>query len=207
MKRLKKFLILSLLPFCASAQGVTDWYEVTTENRPFVRWWWLGSAVDPEGLTYNLSEFARQGLGGVEITPIYGVKGNEANDIPYLSDKWMDMLAHTTAEGKRLGLQIDMNNGTGWPFGGPEVTVAESARKHVTEKITVPGGKRIKEKLMPSDEKQRPVATLQKVMAVNGERRLDITDKVNKEGILDWKAPKGATGRSMPSSTAARSRK
>lgn len=191
MNKFKKLLILSLLPLSASASDVTDWYEVTTENRPFVRWWWLGSAVDPEGLTYNLSEFARQGLGGVEITPIYGVQDNEANDIPYLSDKWMDMLAHTTAEGKRLGLQIDMNNGTGWPFGGPEVTVGESARKHITEKITVPGGKRVKEKLMPSDEKQQPVATLQKVMAVNGERRLDITSKVNKDGILDWKAPKG----------------
>ena len=117
MNKFKKLLILSLLPLSASAADVTAWYEVTTENRPFVRWWWLGSAVDPEGLTYNLSEFARQGLGGVEITPIYGVQDNEANDIPYLSDKWMDMLAHTTAEGKRLGLQIDMNNGTGWAGG------------------------------------------------------------------------------------------
>ncbi|MDE7146132.1 MAG: glycosyl hydrolase family 2, partial [Duncaniella sp.] len=91
---------------------VTDWYPETVENRPFVRWWWLGSAVDKEGITYNLEEFAKKGLGGVEITPIYGVQGNEANDIIYLSDKWMDMLAHNIAEAKRLGLQIDMNNGT-----------------------------------------------------------------------------------------------
>ncbi|MCH5326748.1 MAG: glycosyl hydrolase family 2 [Duncaniella sp.] len=171
--------------------GETDWYEVTTEHRPFVRWWWLGSAVDPEGLTFNLSEFARQGIGGTEITPIYGVKGNEANDIPYLSDKWMDMLSHTTSESRRLGLQVDMNNGTGWPFGGPEVTLAESARKHITEKFTVAGGKRLEQPLLPKDEKQRGVATLQAVLACRGDKRLNLTGKVRSDGTLDWKAPKG----------------
>ncbi|MCM1522588.1 MAG: glycosyl hydrolase family 2 [Muribaculaceae bacterium] len=190
MRTLNKALFFSLLPLSLAASSPTDWYEPTVENRPFVRWWWLGSAVDPEGLTYNLSEFARQGLGGVEITPIYGVKGNESNDIPYLSDKWMDMLRHTTAESKRLGLQVDMNNGTGWPFGGPEVTTEESARKQIIEKWTLPGGHRHDIAIAPSDAKQQPVANLQKVIAVRGDKRLDITDSV-KDGRLDWKAPAG----------------
>ena len=101
-------LAAGLFPAAAEA---TDWYPEITENRPFTRWWWLGSAVDPEGLTFNLEEFAKKGMGGVEITPIYGVQGNEKNDIPYLSDKWMDMLAYTIKEGDRLGLQIDMKHG------------------------------------------------------------------------------------------------
>ena len=68
--------LLGCLALLANAEGgPTDWYDVTTVNKPFVRWWWHGSAVDPEGLSYNLEEFARQGLGGVEITPIYGVQG------------------------------------------------------------------------------------------------------------------------------------
>ncbi|WP_286528488.1 hypothetical protein [Duncaniella freteri] len=82
-----KFLIFVLLSNFAAftaawAQAPVDWYAEKVENRPFVRWWWHGSAVDSVGLTYNLEEFARQGIGGVEVTPIYGVKGNEANDIP-----------------------------------------------------------------------------------------------------------------------------
>ncbi len=121
-----KFLIFVLLSNFAAftaawAQAPVDWYAEKVENRPFVRWWWHGSAVDSVGLTYNLEEFARQGIGGVEVTPIYGVKGNEANDIPYLSEKWMDMLGHTVSEANRLGLRVDMNNGTGWPFGGRRV--------------------------------------------------------------------------------------
>ena len=183
-------LLLGAGTGCLSAAEVTDWYPVTTENRPFVRWWWLGSAVDPEGLTYNLEEFARQGLGGVEITPIYGVKGNEANDISYLSPKWMNMLGHTIAEGKRLGLQIDMNNGTGWPFGGPEVTAAQSARKRVAESWTVSPGKKLKITVRPSDRKQQGVATLQRIIAVNGDRRIDITSHLRRDSLLDWKAPK-----------------
>lgn len=199
MPRLKTILISCLLSgaslhsLASTPQAdteATDWYPTTVENRPFVRWWWLGSAVDKEGLTFNLEEFARQGLGGVEITPIYGVKGNEANDIPYLSPRWMDMLSHTISEGKRLGLQTDMNNGTGWPFGGPEVGTEFSARKRVVAKWTVAPGKRISEKIVPADPKQAPVATLQAVIAVNGNRREEITSKLRSDSTLDWKAPK-----------------
>ena len=72
-------------------------------------------------------------MGGTEITPIYGVQGNEANDIEYLSPRWMDMLEHTVSESRRLGLKVDMNNGTGWPFGGPNVNTDISARKSIIE--------------------------------------------------------------------------
>lgn len=124
--RFLSLLALSALSLSAVAQ---QWPEVKPEARPGTRWWWLGSAVDQKNLTYNLETYARAGIGAVEITPIYGVVGNEANDIDFLSPKWMQMLAHTEAEGERLGVQIDMNTGTGWPFGGPEVTVEEAATR------------------------------------------------------------------------------
>lgn len=168
----------------------TDWYQPKVENKPFVRWWWHGSAVDPEGLTYNLEEFARRGLGGFEITPIFGVKGNEANDIPYLSEKWMEMLRHVAKESERLGLQMEMNNGTGWPFGGPEVTENESARKLIIRTWEVAPGSKIDVKIEPEDSKQQPFATLERLMAVDGANRIDITGKVDKNGRLNWKAPK-----------------
>lgn len=188
----KKFFVylLSFSSAAAMAQG-TDWYPIETVNKPFVRWWWHGSAVDKEGLTFNLEEFAKKGLGGVEITPIYGVQGNEANDIPYLSDKWMEMLSHVSAENNRLGLQTEMNNGTGWPFGGPEVTTDESAQKLIIRKWDIPSGKKLTDKIQPEDEKQQPVATIEKIIAVNGGNRLDITDRLSKGNKLDWKAPKG----------------
>ena len=197
---LRKVLIFSFLTIVGiltvSSETVkevdpTDWYPIKTENRPFVRWWWLGSAVDQEGLTFNLEEFSKKGLGGVEITPIYGVVGNEANDISYLSPKWMEMLDYTISEGDRLGLQIDMNNGTGWPFGGPDVGTDHSARKLIVEKWTVEPGKSFKEKILPKDSLQRNIAQLQKIIAVNGNNREDITSFLKSDKTLSWKAPKG----------------
>ncbi|MDE7347882.1 MAG: glycosyl hydrolase family 2 [Muribaculaceae bacterium] len=183
--------LLGYTAFTVYPQGnATDWYLETTVNRPFVRWWWQGSAVDKDGLTFNLEEFARQGIGGFEITPIYGVQGNESNDIPYLSDEWMDMLRHVTDESRRLGLQPEMNNGTGWPFGGPEVSEAESAQKLIIEKWNVAPGKKLAAKIQPQDERQRSVASVERIMAVDGDTRIDITDRLKKDGTLNWTAPK-----------------
>jgi rhamnogalacturonyl hydrolase YesR len=132
MTRKTVSLLAGLLAFplaVFSQDSVADWYPVSTENKPFVRWWWLGSAVDREGLTYNLEQFAAKGIGGVEITPIYGVQGNEANDIDFLSPEWMEMYRFVCDEGKRLGIEVDMNCGTGWPFGGPGISERYAAKK------------------------------------------------------------------------------
>ncbi len=161
------------------------------EQKPYVRWWWLGNAVDREGLDYNLTEFARKGIGGVEITPIYGVRGNEANDLAYLSPAWMEAYAYTLRRAGELGLQVDMNNGTGWPFGGPTVTPAESAQKYLLETRTLRSGQRLETPLLPSDEKQRAVAQLQALQAVCGIERIDLMPRVDADGRLDWQAPDG----------------
>ena len=104
---------------------------IPQEAKPYTRWWWLGSAVDSVGLDYNLTEFAKVGIGGVEITPIYGVQGNNANDIPYLSPRWMRMLKYVETRGAELGIETNMATGTGWPFGGPLVTKDDAAKKVV----------------------------------------------------------------------------
>lgn len=113
----------------------------TPEARPGLRWWWLGSAVDKPNLAWNMEQYARAGVGTVEITPIYGVQGNERNDIAYLSPKWMEMLHYTEDEGRRNNIEIDMATGTGWPFGGPWVPLSEAACK-ATFADTVVNGKR-----------------------------------------------------------------
>lgn len=125
---MRRFFFIVSLIFAVTAVA-QEWCAVTNEAKPGTRWWWQGSAVDSVGITYQLEAFAKAGIGAVEITPIYGVKGNEANDIPFLSKRWMQMLRWTEQEGARLGIQIDMNNGTGWPFGGPEVTEEDAAKK------------------------------------------------------------------------------
>lgn len=137
----KKTLIAALLLLLSLNAVRAQLPLPTPEARPGLRWWWLGSAVDKPNLAWNMEQYARAGVGTVEITPIYGVQGNERNDIAYLSPKWMEMLHYTEDEGRRNNIEIDMATGTGWPFGGPWVPLSEAACK-ATFADTVVNGKR-----------------------------------------------------------------
>ncbi len=104
-----------------------QWPAAGREAKPYTRWWWHGSAVDSAGIDYCMKEYAKAGIGGVEITPIYGVQHGEAKEISYLSPRWMRMLGHVEEMARQLGMGVDMATGTGWPFGGPAVTEADAA--------------------------------------------------------------------------------
>ena len=188
-----KRIVTALFACCgfAAVALAQNWPTVTNEAKPGARWWWLGSAVDKENLQWNLKQYADHGIGSVEITPIYGVQGNEANNIPYLSDKWMSMLRETQTYGKAYGIEIDMATGTGWPFGGPWVPLEESANR-VIFVDTVFCGKVIKGLPLAVAAKDRKNSRLQKVMAygpVDGYRVVvDVTDNVA-DGKLTWTAP------------------
>lgn len=106
--------------------------EVT---KPWTYWWWPGSAVNKQGITAQLENFKRSGLGGAHIIPIYGVKGEEAHFLPYLGKQWLDIFSYTSAEAKRLGLGIDLSTGTGWPFGGPSINKESQAKQLVFNEI------------------------------------------------------------------------
>ena len=165
---------------------------ITKESKPWTRWWWLGSDVDSANLTYNLEALAQAGIGGVEITPIYGVKGREAHCIDYLSPEWMAHLHFTLSEAARLGMGVDMNTGTGWPFGGPEVTVDDAATRALFQEYILKGGEPFNESIEVRDQRQKEFARLDKliVYATDG-GATDITGHVSPDGTLNWEAPAG----------------
>ena len=175
MKKLLFIFTLASLTTIASAQS---WPTPTTEAKPGTRWWWLGSAVDKENLKWNLSEYAKHGIGAVEITPIYGVQGNDKNNIPYLSDQWLDMLRFTQQQVEHNGIELDMSTGTGWPFGGPWVPLKESACKAVFVSKALTDGKQAVYDINPagSDAKN---AFLEKVMVYGDGQALDVTSQVS----------------------------
>ncbi|MGN7889493.1 glycosyl hydrolase [Dyadobacter sp. 22481] len=122
MRRIFLVLLLILAQFGnGNAQNLST-------AKPWTYWWWMGSAVTKTDITAQLEYFSKSGLGGVHIIPIYGVKGYEKAAIPFLGVQWLEVMQHTVREGKRLGLGVDMTTGTGWPFGGPNVTQAMAAQ-------------------------------------------------------------------------------
>ena len=166
-------LLASLGSQAQSHSGALSLPTPTQEAKPGVRWWWMGSAVDKENLKWNLDEYAKAGIGAVEITPLYGVQGNDKNDIPYLSPKWMEMLKFVEEENKKVGIETDMATGTGWPFGGPWVPINEAACKAVFVDTIVD----VKQKLMEIEfnvpQKEHDFAKLKLIKAypVEGQNR------------------------------------
>ena len=137
----------------------------TQEAKPGIRWWWMGSAVDKENLGWNLDQYAKAGIGAVEITPLYGVQGNDKNDIPYLSPRWMEMLRFVEKKDKELGIETDMATGTGWPFGGPWVPLSEAACKAVFVDTIVDVKKKLMDINFTLPEKERDFAKLKVIKA------------------------------------------
>ncbi len=121
------------------------WPKVTSQSKPWARWWWLGSAVNQRDLSSALAKYERAGLGGLELTPIYGVRGEESRFINFLSPEWVSMLEHTLREAGRLGLGVDMATGTGWPFGGPWVNAEDACKDLVSKTYELSGGARLAE--------------------------------------------------------------
>lgn len=164
-------------------QDPSGWPEPAATHKPWTRWWWLGSAVDPKELTRELEAFAGAGIGGVEICPIYGAMGAEDRFVEFLSPPWMERLAHTTREAKRLGMQVDLTTGTGWPFGAPWVNADTASKALQRINSNAEGGKPVDLKL--------PEGTLEALRAFPDDGPpIDLAPFV-RNGRLQWTPPPG----------------
>ncbi|HEY0075668.1 MAG TPA: glycosyl hydrolase [Abditibacteriaceae bacterium] len=161
---------------------MTDWPKIEQEHRPWTRWWWPGSAVTSEEITRHLQAFHKAGIGGVEISPIYAVPGQETRSVPYLSECWMQMLKHTLSEARRFYMGVDIITGTGWPLGGSWVPTADGPLKLYLQNFKM--GEAIR-------SKEKPEAELTALVGFFNDQILNLTDKVNADGQLKWEAPPG----------------
>jgi hypothetical protein len=223
------FFFFSILPFSVFSQiRQPGWPSITRESKPWSRWWWMGSAVDQANLKVAMESYAKAGLGGLEITPIYGVHGYESRNIPFLSPEWVKNLEYTLQEGKQLDMGIDMAMASGWPFGGPWVTPDDACKFMSVQSFgPLKEGGALKEKVIMKqdplletisrknlsvsqlkypinanadslqcwavEQLRYPVSMpLQTLMAYSDKGKiLNLTDKVDAEGKLDWTAPAG----------------
>ncbi len=174
----------------AQETPVSPWPKSTNINQPWARWWWMGSAVDKPNLKKSLVDFHNAGIGGVEITPIYGVKGEENNFIDYLSPKWMEMLDYTIQVADSLHMQVDMVLGTGWPYGGSHVTLPHAATKLIVEKYQLKKNETFDRKIEISDTKEKTPAHLLYVVAYGSNGTYANLTDIVKENQLKWKAKK-----------------
>jgi len=111
------------------------------DSRIMMRWWWFGPAVTKSELEHEMRLMKDAGIGGFEVQPVYPLAlDSEANGIktlPFLSDGFLDALRFTSEKAKDLGLRFDLTLGSGWPFGGPTVSIDHAAGRLRYEHMTV----------------------------------------------------------------------
>ena len=175
-----------------AADEAGGWPALTRENRPWTFNWWLGSAVDQENLGRELDRYRDAGLGGIHVIPIYGAKGAEARWRTFLSPEWLAMFDWTVDEAGRRGLGVDLTTGTGWCFGGPDVSPAEAATRLVLIDADFPADGKIK---LPARAGEIRWQSFEAISA--GGARQDLRAAVDAEGRLGWTPPGGVAGWSV----------
>lgn len=181
MKRVQTLFTLILLSLVMNVMAQIDWPDVTNTNKPWTRWWWHGNAVDSSEIARHLKLFADAGIGGVEITSIYGVRGQEENSIPYLSEKYIDILDFSAKEARKLGLGVDIPPGSGWRCGGLGLPQELADARLVVEIDTVRSG----ESYQKEFEK-----TPKALFAFSGDHKVDLSIFL-KDNQIDWSPQNG----------------
>ena len=112
------------------------------DSRIMMRWWWFGPAIADVEIARELQAMKDGGIGGVEIQPVYPVALDDAANglrtVPFLSQPFVDRLRFAATRAHALGLRVDLTLGSGWPYGGPSVSIADAAGKLRVERIKVP---------------------------------------------------------------------
>jgi hypothetical protein len=109
--------------------------------RPMVRWWWFGLAVQKPEILRELQQMKADGIGGAELAFEYPQVLNDRAkglvNLPFLSPEMLDDVNYAQAQGRKLGLRIDVTLCSGWPYGGPNTTLEEAAGMLRTVEVPV----------------------------------------------------------------------
>ena len=127
------------------AAAALAWPEPTRDAKPWVYNWWMGSTVDAAGLKYQCAELEHAGFGGFHVIPIYGAKGYEKQWREFLSPAWAEGWSLANAAAARHNLGVDLTMGSGWCFGGPQLTKEQGVRALcvATNRAALPRGAQI----------------------------------------------------------------
>ena len=144
--------LASIAPSYLQAQTHADSMEAVRQGmmhppadaRPMVRWWWFGPAVTKPEILNELQQMKADGIGGAELAFVYPevlddpAKG--LKNFTFNSPEMLDAVSYAQAEGKKLGLRIDVTLCSGWPYGGPNTTLEQAATRLKVVELPLPAG-------------------------------------------------------------------
>lgn len=171
--------------------------------KPQVWWHWMNGNVTKAGITADLEAMEHVGIGGAMIVNVANKSAVNvpAGSVDYMSPEWLDLVRFASDEANRLGLKIGLANSAGWSgTGGPWVTPENSMKKVVWSETKVSKAMAPTIQLtQPRSEMNfyRDIAVLafpspkSKGVAIASEKIINLTDKMDASGCLNWQLPAG----------------
>jgi alpha-L-rhamnosidase len=127
--------------------NAASFQKPSIEFAPFARWWWPGNYVNKEELRREINLFADNNFGGVEIQPLnLFVPGSQEERQKITSWDTPDYYENVKAvmeEARKRGLTVDMTDGSGWPPGGPHLSLDDGFQTLGFSNLNVKGGENI----------------------------------------------------------------
>jgi len=149
---LQAFVLLAFAFVSVNGQTITE-LQSGFEHPPddakiMMRWWWFGPSVTKPELEREMRLMKQGGIGGFEVQAVYPLlpddPANGVKNLPYLSDEFIDALRFVSMKSRELGLRMDLTLGSGWPFGGPSVSISDAAATLRSERVKIqPGTRRV----------------------------------------------------------------
>lgn len=188
--------------------------------RPKGYWDWMNGNVDLSRLTYELEEARAQGMAGFDIFDI-GAVSNPGGIVPagpeFMGGECLEAIQHAVKEATRLDMELGLILSSSWDAGGSWIGPEHGSMALYEASLLVEGpGKfeetipfpvvpetdgRGKKLLIDRDPSGLPV--FYKDVAILATPRseeneiieissiIDLSDRVNQDGILTWEAPAG----------------
>jgi len=143
-------VIAGLVAVPAQAQRIDElqrgFERPPDDARIMMRWWWFGPAVTKPELEREMRVMKEGGIGGFEVQPVYPLTLDDPEkgirNFPFLSDEHIEALRFVSAKARELGLRMDLTVGSGWPYGGPQVSIDDAAGMLRSERAKIEAGSR-----------------------------------------------------------------
>ena len=215
---LSGLLLLLVLPGCSTSPATRDYERLRAgfldppaRARPDAFWTWLNGSADRERLTEEMEAARAAGFSRLQVWDVKALQdpdGVVPVGPPYLSDAWLENLAHVNREAQRLGLELGLLAASGWNAGGPWVEPEQALLGLYSSRLEVRGPGAFELELafpeVPAHAPRgadglpaywRTVAVQASPAADEGglvpESVVDLTARLGDDGRLRWDAPDG----------------
>lgn len=136
-------LTIAAMPSKPSVDPIAIGFRnVPNEARMRMYWRVFGPAWQPAEINDELDHAKAVGLGGLVAYFMYPVALDDPSrgikNIRFGSPEFLRTFAYAARQAQIRGLRFGINGGTGWPYGGAHVTIADAARQ--LKEVIVPTG-------------------------------------------------------------------